>query len=188
MSLVRNEPLDHRALPCGCRAILYCDAADPQHRPGSADGQGASPQIPRDSAAARQQRQRSPGGARGLAAVQRAQPRLSRCGDRSARLGLPGRGAGLGQVRPSQSARAGRPAGGRSSRLGEAHGGYALVPGAAARAGAARGARGGDLRRLERVHLPCTHPGRDAQLRRLRRRARAPVQGRSHGRRLRRRG
>ena len=58
---------------------------------------------------------------------------LSGRGDRSARLGLPGRRAGLGQVRPSQPAGAGRPAGGRSSRLGAAHGGHALVPGTDAR-------------------------------------------------------
>ncbi len=53
---------------------------------------------------------------------------------------------------------------------------------------AARGARDRDLRGLERVRLPCAHPGRGAELRRLRRRAGAPVQGRRHRGRLRRRG
>ena len=53
--------------------------------------------------------------------------------------GCPGAVAGLRQVRPSRPRRAGRAPGPRSSRLGPAHGGHALVPGADARA--SRGSR-----------------------------------------------
>ena len=56
------------------------------------------------------------------------QPRLSRRGGRGACRGRPGRGQGLRQIRPSRPRRAGRAPEPRPSRLGEAHGGHALVP------------------------------------------------------------